>query len=153
MRPDWREVPRGDGVQASMAGMYVTMNPKGLIAMSRVTWQRMGEPKAFVLLFDTVNNRIGLRPASLETKNAYPLLAHTNFGGKKINAYRLVVEYRIELPETVQFYDAWPDDDGVLVLDLRTAKVCPRRWKEGRSERRGGRKGFAEAGVVNQPRG
>lgn len=51
-------------------GIYITMNPKGSIVMSRFTYERMGEPKAFVLLFDTVNNRIGLKPAVLSTRNA-----------------------------------------------------------------------------------
>lgn len=41
MRPDWREVPRGD-ISPQMSGMYVTMNPKGLIAMSRVTSHHSG---------------------------------------------------------------------------------------------------------------
>ena len=63
MRPDWREVPRGD-ISPCWAGWYVTMNPKGLIAMTRPTYERMGAPQAFVVLWDSVNNRIGLKPAA-----------------------------------------------------------------------------------------
>lgn len=125
MRPDWREVPRGD-IQPQNAGMYVTLNPKGMIAMSRVTWERMGAPKAFVVLFDTVNNRIGLKPAALAVRNAYPVRVHTSYGGKKIRVYRMMREFRIDLPETVRFFDADTDEDGVLILDLRTAKISPR---------------------------
>ena len=35
-------------------------------------------------------------------------------------------EFRIDLPETVRFYDADTDEDGVLILDLRTARVSPK---------------------------
>jgi hypothetical protein len=39
-------VPKGD-VRTMWAGFYVTLNPKGWIAFSRLSWQKMGEPKAF----------------------------------------------------------------------------------------------------------
>ena len=122
MRPDWRELPRGD-IRPEWAGMYVTMNPAGLIRLSKATYQRMGEPKAFVILFDLVNNRIGMKPAALTTRNAYPVRLQGSNGSKIIRANRLIKEYRISLPMTVRFYDADTDEDGVLVLDLRTAKV------------------------------
>ena len=122
MRPDWREVPRGD-VRTMWAGFYVTLNPKGSIAMSKLTWQKMGEPKAFQVFFDTVNNRIGLKPAALTARNAYRVCKNSKYGGKRILCGRLMKEFRIDLPMTVQFHDADTDDDGVLILDLRTARV------------------------------
>ena len=124
MRPDWRELPRGD-IRPEWAGVYVTMNPAGLIRLSKATFQRMGEPKAFVILFDTVNNKIGLKPAALTTRNAYPVRLAGQHGSKVVRANRLIKEYRIALPMTVRFYDADTDEDGILVLDLRTAKVSP----------------------------
>ncbi len=125
MRPDWRECPRGD-VLPQYAGIYVTMNPMGDIVLSRITFEKMGEPKAFVLLFDETNRRIGLKPASLHARNAYPVRASNRSGAKLVRGHRLTREYRIELPHTVRFYDADIDDDGFLVLDLRTARPCPR---------------------------
>jgi hypothetical protein len=102
------------------------MNRKGEIAMTRATWERMGTPKAFSLMFDTVNNRIGLKPAALATRNAYPVCISSALGGKRVHARRLMKEFKIELPETVRFYDADTDEDGVLILDLRTARVSPK---------------------------
>ena len=125
MRPDWREVPRGD-MMPQYAGIYVTMNPTGDIVMSRVTYEQMGSPKAFLILFDTVNNRIGLKPATLSTRNAYPARVINRAGAKMVRGHRLTREYRIDLPQTVRFYDADIDEDGVLILDLRTARVSPR---------------------------
>ena len=125
MRADWQEVPRGD-VMAQYAGIYVTMNPAGDIVMSRVTYEMMGEPKAFLILYDKPNNRIGLKPAHLSTRNAYPARVSNRAGAKMVRGHRLTREHRIILPHTVQFYDADIDEDGILILDLRTAKVSPR---------------------------
>jgi len=125
MRADWQEVPRGD-VQPQYAGIYVTMNPMGDIVMSRVTYEMLGEPKAFLILFDTTNKRIGLKPTALSTRNAYPVRVSNRSGAKMIRGHRLTREHRIDLPQTVRFYDADIDEDGILVLDLRTAKISPR---------------------------
>lgn len=125
MKPDWRECPRND-VQGQWAAFYVTMNPKGYVVMSRVTYQRLGEPKAFLLLFDTVNNRIGLKPTALGIRNAYPVAKSGGHGGRLVRAYRLMQEFGIDLPQTVRFHDAEIDQDGILILDLRTARVSTR---------------------------
>ena len=125
MRADWQEVPRGD-MMPQYAGIYVTMNPAGDIVMSRVTYEMMGEPKAFLILYDKPNNRIGLKPAHLSTRNAYPARVSNRAGAKMVRGHRLTREHRIILPHTVQFYDADIDEDGILILDLRTAKISPR---------------------------
>lgn len=125
MRAEWLEVKRGD-VMPQYAGISVTMNAKGVIAMSRPTYQLMGEPAAFLVLFDRVNSRVGLKPATASTPNAYPALVSNRCGAKMVRAFRLIREHRIILPHTLRFYDADIDTDGILVLDLRTAKPCPR---------------------------
>ena len=125
MRPNWNEVQRGD-IRTQWAGMNVTMNPQGWIALSRVTYERMGSPKAFVVLFDPVNNRIGLKPAALTTRNAFPVRCLQPPRAKVIRAGRLIKDYRIDLPATVKFDDADTDQDGILLLDLRTARVIGR---------------------------
>lgn len=124
MRADWQEIPRGD-VMPQYAGIYVTMNPMGEIVLSRVTYEMLDGPPAFVILYDKTNNRIGLKPATLATRNAYPARVQ-KAGAKKIRVHRLIREHRIDLPLTVRFYDADIDEDGTLVLDLRTAKPSPR---------------------------
>ena len=133
MRAEWVEVKRGY-VMPQYAGVYVTMNAKGEIVMSRVTHEKMGAPKAFLLLFDRVNSRIGLKPSTPLTRNAYPALVSNRCGAKMVRAYRLVAEHRIILPHTVQFHDADFDEDGILILDLRTAK--PSRRALGRNQRK-----------------
>lgn len=125
MRAEWLEIKRGD-VLPQYAGIYVTMNAKGHIVISKVTYQILGAPEAFGVLYDRVNGRIGLKPAHKSSRNAYPALVSNKSGAKMVKAYRLIREQRIILPHTVRFYDADIDEDGILVLDLRTAKPCPR---------------------------
>ena len=110
------------------------MNRKGTIAMTKYTYQRMAEPKAFVLLFDDVNNRIGLKPAALATRNAYRVVPNGKYGGKMVHAYRLTREFGIDVRETIEFKDPEIDQDGILVLDLRTARVAGRAWTKERRE-------------------
>ena len=124
MKADWIEVPRGD-VMPQYAGIYVTMNPKGDIVMSRVTHEMLEGPPAFLIWYDKANSRIGLKPATLTTKNAYPARVKKS-GARMIRGHRLMRDHRIDLPYTVRFYDADINEDGTLILPLRTAKISPR---------------------------
>ena len=136
MKANWEKCPRGD-VAPQYAGIYVTMNRKGEIAMSRATYETFGSPEAVFLLFDRNNQRIGLQPTGRTMRDAYPVLTSGRCGGKKIHAFRLMREYSIDLPATVKFPEAEIDDDGVLRLDLRTAEVPLRvknHWKNQKKE-------------------
>lgn len=131
MKAEWTECPK-DATHPQWSGLYVTMNPKGWIVLSRRTFQRLGEPKAFSILFDKVNNRIGLKPTVESMRNAYSHGPHGKYGGRVVYAYRLTQEFGIDLPHTVQFHDADIDNDGILVLDLRTARASTRNWTKER---------------------
>ncbi len=125
MRANWIEIKRGD-VLPQFAAIHVTMNLKGEIVLSRVTYELLGSPKAFQLLYDKANNRIGLKPSALAARNAYPARVAHRRGSMKVRAHRLLAEHRIGLPYTVQFTDAEINEDGILVLDIRTAKESAR---------------------------
>src|SRR5437016_4399683 len=109
MRPDWRQVRRSEG-KGVWGSMYVTMNRHGEIVMNRLTYQRLGEPKVVNLLFDKANSRIGLQATAETEKEAFYLGARGRHGGKVVNALKLMNDYTIDLPETIQFRDARIDD-------------------------------------------
>ena len=94
--------------------------------INRTTHTRLGEPQAVLVLFDRVNNRIGLRAANPGLRNAYPAAKFGRHGGRIVRAYRLLTEHAIDLPDTVEFPDARIDEDEVLILDLRTARISKR---------------------------
>lgn len=125
MKVSWQQCPRGD-VVGQWVKFYVTLNQRGYIVFSRKTYERLGSPTAFLLYFDAVNNRIGLKPTSAGIRNAYPVAKYGKHGGKLVRAWRLMEEFGIELPGTLQFENADVDEEGKLVLDLRTAKVSQR---------------------------
>ena len=134
MKLQWKEVPTGGGVTGQWAALYVTMNPKGRIALSRITHEKMGGPQAYVVLFDAANNVIGLKPAVPAIRNARRACKNGRHGGRTINVYRLIQDARLNLPQTVQF-DAEIDHDGILQLDLRTARVSPRSANHSRRKK------------------
>ena len=103
------------------------MNRKGEIRMSRRVFERLGSPVAVQVLFDAANGTIGVQPTSPAMPDAF----HVSFGCKKtgqrhVNAMATVVQFGLQIPETIRFYDAHIDHDTTLILDLRTARVDPR---------------------------
>ena len=125
MRRTWKEIPR-DNKRPQWAGIYVTMNRMGTIVLNRTAHERLGAPEAFHLLFDAANNVIGLKPTVAAMKNAYPTMISGKHGGRKIAAYRLMAECALHIDETLEFADAEIDPDGILLLNLRTAKISNR---------------------------
>ena len=125
MRTNWKTCPQVDAV-GRWAKFYVTLNRRGFIIFSRKTYERLGSPSAFVLMFDPTNNRIGLKPSVAGTSNAYRVGPHGKHGGKLVRAWRLLYEFNIDVTETLEFQGVDVDQEGTLVLDLRTAKVSNR---------------------------
>jgi hypothetical protein len=124
MKAEWEEI-KLDNSHPAVAGLHVTLNRRGYIVMNRTTHKRLGMPKAVLLLYDRVNHRIGVRAANPGHRNAFKLGPKAH-GAKIVRAYRLLAEKGIDLPDTVQFPDARIDDDEVLILDLRSARVSNR---------------------------
>ena len=125
MKRDWKAIPR-DGKRAQWAGIYVTLNSKGTIVMNRAAHEMMDSPAAFHLFYDPPNNVIGLKPTGERMKDAYPAMRSGRHGGRKIAAYRLLVDCSLHIKDTVEFPDAEIDHDGILILNLRTARVSNR---------------------------
>lgn len=121
---NWEEIPRDDSPRGSF-GIHATLNPKGVIRLSRVTHQMLGSPTAFKLLYDKANCRIGLKATDPNQRNAYPA-GVGKCGAKVVRACRLMRTHNLDLSAAIEFQDARIDEHGILVLDLRTAKVSNR---------------------------
>ena len=125
METEWIIVPRGD-VAAHWSGLYATMNKIGSIVISGVTHERLGSPAAYIIMFDRFNSRLGLKPAKPGERFAYPARRYGKRGAKIIRAYRLVAEFTIRPPDTIEFLRPKIDLDGVLLLDLRNIRISPK---------------------------
>jgi hypothetical protein len=125
MKADWIEIKR-DNLPPQFAGLRGSMTPKGEIVINRFAYQMVGAPTAFLIFYDKINQRIGLKPSILGQKNAYPAVRSGRSGAKMVRGHRLVREQRINLAHTIQFDDVQIDEDGIVILDLRTAIVSRR---------------------------
>lgn len=102
------------------------MNRKGEIVMNGTTWHRSGAPAAYLVMYNQPNSLIGLKPTGVGIKNAYPARKQGRRDGRVVRAYRLLNQLGLKLPDTIEFRDAEIDQDGQIILDLRTARVSPR---------------------------
>lgn len=118
-------IPRGD-VAPHWSGLYVTMNKIGSVVLSRVTHEMLGEPKGYVIMLDRFNRRLALKPAIPGTRHAYPARKYGKRGSKIVRANRLVREFGIRPPDTIEFEDPKIDADGQLILDLRKIRISPK---------------------------
>ena len=121
----WTILPKDD-IKAQWAGLYVSMNRLGSIVINRAAHERMDSPTAFHVMFDKVNSRIGLKPTALAMKHAYPARKQGRRGARIIRANRLLKEFGLKIPDTLEFPDAEIDGNGMLIIDLRTARVSPK---------------------------
>ena len=124
MKTMWRVTPNNEKV-GQWAAMYVTMNRKGHIVMNRRTYEIVGSPEAFLLMYDELDHRIGLKPVEAKEPDAFRACPSGRHGGKLVRGYRLMQDNGVDVPETLQFHDVNIDND-ILILDLKTAKVSAR---------------------------
>jgi hypothetical protein len=94
----------------------------------------MGEPAAFLVMYNQPNSLIALKPTAETMKNAYPARKYGRRNGRIERAFRLLNDHNIKLPDTVEFRDAEIDTDGVLILDLRPARVSQRAHSQCRKQ-------------------
>ena len=137
MKRDWKEIPRDDK-RPQWAGIYVTLNSKGTIVMNRAAHERTGSPAAYLIFYDGANKTIGLKPTGSQMRNAFPAAKSGRHGGRKLAAYRLLVEGGLHIDDTLEFPDAEIDTDEVLVLNMRTAKISNRALNHPRRKGKGG---------------
>lgn len=128
----WSVLPRGD-VAPHWSRIYVTMNRGGSIVLSKTTVERLGCPEAVLIMLDTMNFRLALKPAKATEQNAYPLRRYGRSGGKIIRAYRLLTEFGLKAPDTVEFIEPMLDEEGKLILNLNKIRISPKAHSQCRA--------------------
>ena len=109
-------------------GNYVSMNRDGLITINRRMHEAMQRPAAVILLFDPVNSRIGLKPASPLTPNAFPVKAKGRHGVHRISARSFARKWNLTLDCTVRFPSTEFDNDTLIInLKSREKVTAPTR--------------------------
>lgn len=115
----WEVLPR-EGRRGVWKRMTVSLTPEGRLRLCGVTIRALGSPDAFLVLCDRANQRIGLKPASVDDDNAYPAGKRAQGPSRVLYLARLLEEFGVQLPRTVRFVSP-RIENGILLLDLRTA--------------------------------
>ena len=121
----WSVVPRGD-VAPHWSRIFVTMNKEGSIVLARRTHELLGAPEAYVVKFDALNKLLALEPATLTTKHAYPARVKGGGGARVIRVHRLITEYNLRPPDTIEFMKSKIDLHGTLILCLTEIRISPK---------------------------
>ena len=98
----------------------VSLGEHGTITFDLETYRRLGEPEAFVLLFEESTRSIGLRPAHADTPHAVIVRARHPNSNRCVVSMPFMRRHNIDTSKTLRFPFP-PIDDGVLVLRLSTA--------------------------------
>jgi hypothetical protein len=98
--------------------LRVTIYKKGIIYMNKAAIDVLGQPAAVELSFDGNRRIIGIKPADVRRRNAFPLTAHGAGKYRKIQAAVFFHHFRLRL-EGTQLVDAAEfTPDGILELPL-----------------------------------
>src|SRR5580765_6646278 len=117
MARNWIELGEGPK-KAYRDEIYASLNYRSEIVINRRAFAEINEPEAVVLMFDPDSSTIGLRPASIETVNAFRLKPKGASGHRVVNARPLTLKHDIGIDGTARFRTA-AVENGILVLDLR----------------------------------
>ena len=120
----WEEF-RGGPTRPSQEQLRVTLGPRGSIYFNRRAYREMGEPPALRLMFERIESMIGMAPASLDDKHAFPVKPHG------VTAYTLAAapfcrHFGIKVVRTERFDEPYVDSEGILRLDLRRTHTVGR---------------------------
>jgi hypothetical protein len=101
--------------------MHVTLGRRKDFYLSSMALDELGRPKAVCLFYDVPNSRVGMSPAPLEDEDALPL-HNLKTKGAYLSAGTFCSEFGIRPESRIVFQDIRVNADGIMVLDLRTAK-------------------------------
>lgn len=122
-RYNWTETPR-EKKESRWSKLYASITREGTITLSKFTYESMGSPDSYLLLYDADLNVLGLQPARFAvTKNAYPVTIRDRRGACRIFAQRMIREHSLYLDETVWFPRCFIDSSGTLILELNDVRA------------------------------
>ncbi|MEJ7622609.1 MAG: hypothetical protein WKF34_01315 [Pyrinomonadaceae bacterium] len=102
----------------------VTLSPQCVIYLNGPAYIALGAPHAVELMFEGNRRVIGMKPADIRKRNAFPVKRHSKGSYMRVSAAAFCHNFRIEPRETLLFDGADFDPDGVLLLDMnRTTTV------------------------------
>ncbi len=102
---------------------HITINNNGQIHVGRQAHIDLGRPRAVLLYFEPLLNKIAVEPADPSANSVVPLI-EKEFGAYYIPAKQFVRENRIAVAGTEAFVKPEINHNGIMILDLtQTVRV------------------------------
>ena len=117
---DWQEF-NGVAARFRRTRMRVTLTASKDFYLNRVALEALGKPEAVRYYFDVSRSRIGIKPAPVDIEQSVLVRKRDRDYGL-VRAAHFCNYYGIKPEESIMFQDAHIDADGMLVLDLKTAR-------------------------------
>ena len=99
-----------------------TMNRRGDITLSRVAWEMLNCAEHAVLLFDRETQTIGIQPQRAAVRDTYPMTSTGPRKSRQIRAAILAHQFGVSFETTLRFVNPTINEEGILELDLKTAR-------------------------------
>ncbi len=100
----------------------VTLNPHKELYLGVKAVDLIGRPKAVRLYFDVAASLIGVMPVKEGTENSFPLHKIGKYTYAFVRAATFCNNFGIRPDARIEFQDVRIDPDGMMVLDLKTAR-------------------------------
>ena len=108
----------GGATKPSQSKINVTISPQNVIAMNANCYRLLGKPEAVKLAFSREQHTIAIVPCSPRFNEAFPVKPKST-SGWRIQAAPFCRHFGIKIDTTIGFRDAYKDEHGALLLDLR----------------------------------
>ena len=102
--------------------MHVTLSRDKDFYINKVALDALGDPEAVRYFFDVGRSWIGIRKESPEIEQAFPLRKKMKGQGGLVRAAQFCNRYGIHPEVSITFQDVRVDADGMMILDLKTAR-------------------------------
>ncbi len=122
----WTEFPGRPHARYRSDGVRVTIARDGMIYMNKHAWEQLGRPKAVKMMFDKLNQIIGLVETDPRLPDAFPVKDKRKTTSKTVSASAFCTHFLIKMMRTGQFNRVEVDDDGVMNLYLDSLSAVGR---------------------------
>ena len=107
--------------------LHASLSARNDLLLNGNILERLGNPEAVLLMFDRLNEIIGVNPCPPTLPNAFPLKTRKTGRHRIIHATPFCKRFGIRVDATTTFLTPEIDEDGVLRLDLRAIAAVPNR--------------------------
>ena len=123
MLTEWQEFEGGQ-IGERYLRMRVTLSIDGGFYFGRRAFEALGMPEAVKLYFDVGGNRIGVKPVPIGDKT-FKIVQSKPLKGRygHLRATTFCRHYGIMPEGRIEFQDVHIEPNGMMVLDLNTARV------------------------------